>query len=219
MKSGLSRGISKEQYRFLDQWLIFYVIGTAQETLQSTKYFRSSYLILKLDLVKAYDLVDWSYLRLLLLNAGLDYQVTQWILGCVSSTNYNVLVTGCPAKVFKGSRGLRQGCPLCPLLFLLVIEGMSRLLIREKNDGKIFEIKISKNHYLLFVDDVLLFGIGKLVEWKHFKALLDIFCLASGTMISVPKSCLCHLNLEEEFSTQIRSLFPFYFQGMDGGMQ
>ena len=88
-----------------------------------------------MDLIKAYDRVDWGFLRLVLLQVGLSLEATNWILGCVTSTNFVVLIKGRPTGFFKSSRGLRQGFPLFPLIFLLVVEGLSRVIhdqVREK---------------------------------------------------------------------------------------
>jgi hypothetical protein len=80
---------------------------------------------------------------------------------------FALLINGSPTSFFKGFRGLRQGCPLSPLLFMLVIEGISRLLGHYKEEGLFVGIKITKNFnisHLLFVDDVLIFGRGRLKD-------------------------------------------------------
>lgn len=179
-------------------------------------------MVLKLDLVKAYDLVDCAFLRLLLLNAGLDLLVTNWILGCITSVNFAVLINGCPTTFFKGSRGLRQSFPLSPLLFLLVIEGLSRLLNLARDTGKIIGIKVSKNYnitHVLYVDDVLLFGIGIFDEWVHYKQILDIFYNATGMIISIPNSCIFHMNLTSSNCDRIGSLFPYDVKELEGGIK
>lgn len=183
IKEGLSNGISEEQFGFLNKRLIFDAVGTAQEVLHSIKLKKMEALALNLDLTKAYNLVDWSFLRLLLLNAGLDYRITQWIMGYINSTNLAILVNGCPSTFFQASRGLRQGCPLSPLLFILIIVGLSRLILQAKEEGHFFGIRTSAHMvitHLLFVYDILIFGMGKEQEWLHFKYILDTFCLAAG---------------------------------------
>jgi hypothetical protein len=84
--------------------------------LHSIKVKKLKALVLKLDLVKAYDRVDWGFLRLVLLQIGMSLEVTDWILGCVSSANFVVLINGKPSRFFKSSRGLRQGCPFIPFI-------------------------------------------------------------------------------------------------------
>lgn len=85
-------------------------------------------------------------------------------MGCVI---YFVLINGSSSKNFSASRGLKQGCMLSPLLFILVMEGLSRLLLEEKQVGSIRGIQNSKILYishLLFVDDVLLMGTGTVAD-------------------------------------------------------
>jgi hypothetical protein len=60
-------------------------------------------MVLKLDLIKAYDIVDWGFLRLVLLHVGLSLEVTNWIMGCVTSANYAVLINDKPTKFLKSS--------------------------------------------------------------------------------------------------------------------
>ena len=100
-------------------------------------------LILKLDLSKAFDRVNWSFVRLILLQIGVPLVGVNWILGCLSSVQFVVLVNGSPSSFLPASRGIRQGCPLSPLLFILVIEGLNLLIEEAKRQGKIKGIKIS----------------------------------------------------------------------------
>ena len=93
-------------------------------------------MIVKLDLIKAFDRVNWNFLHLLLLQVGLSFETVNWIMGCVSSTNFFVLVNGSPPGLFNASRGIRQGCMLSPLLFLLVIEGLGLLIRDAKRNEK-----------------------------------------------------------------------------------
>ena len=113
--------------------------------------------------------------------------MVNWIMACVTSTNYDVLVNGSPSSFFKAERGLRQGCPLSPLLFLLLIEGLSRMIISEKDAGTLHGINISKElaiTHLLFVDDIILFGNCTKEEWEVLHKIFDIFCSATGMNIN-----------------------------------
>lgn len=101
---------------------------------------------------------------------------------------------------FTPGRGLRQGCPLSPLLFLLVAEGLSRALTQGKNSGELLGIKISQNLSLkhLFVDDVLLFSGGSRREAKTLRDILSLFSRATGMQINDQKSSLTTFLLTEE---------------------
>lgn len=89
-------------------------------------------------------------------------------MGCITSTNFVVLVNGKPTIFFKACRGLRQGYPMSRLLFLLIVEGLSRLIKKAKKDGRIEGIKMARVlniTHLFFVDEVVLFGKGTIEEW------------------------------------------------------
>ena len=124
--------------------------------------------------------------------------------------------------IFTASRGIRKGCPLSPLLFILVIEGLSLLNEDARKHGKVKGIKISKElslTHLLFVDDVILFGIGTFEEWIALKVLLDIFCEASGMLINSEKSCFLFNNIDDGMITRITHSLPFKTQPMTSGFK
>ena len=99
-------------------------------------------------------------------------------MGCVTNSCFAVLVNGTPSDFFPASRGIRQGCPLSPLLFILIIESLSRIILDAQQKGHIKGFQYSPNMsvtHLLFVDDVILFGIGTVSEWGSYKEGLDLF--------------------------------------------
>jgi hypothetical protein len=84
---------------------------------------------------------------------------------------------------FQSGRGLRQGCPLSPLLFILVMEGLSLALKRGQVEGKLTGIKVSRLIrilHLLFVDDILIMSKASLDEWQEINRILTVFCSATG---------------------------------------
>eukprot|EP00253_Pinus_taeda_P034625 PITA_34625 len=133
----LSRNISMEQFGFLEGRQIHEAIGVAQEVLHSVKHKRKKGVILKIDFSKAYDRINWLYLRLLLTHLGFNHSFMRWIMGCITNVSFAVLINGAASPFFKSQRGLRQGCPLSPLLFLLVAEGLSRLIHNARRSNKI----------------------------------------------------------------------------------
>ena len=113
----------------------------------------------------------------------------------VNSASFVVLINGSPTSFFKGSRGIRQGFPLSPYLFLLVIEGIILLLHNAKEEGSIKGVNIYGSIYLthtLFVDDVIVFGNGIFEEWLYIKGMNFLFCSASGMSFSPVKSFFRH---------------------------
>lgn len=110
-----------------------------------------------MDLNKAFNKVKWTFLRLVLLHIGLGLEVTNWIMGCVTSTNFSISINGFLTSNFSSSGGLRQGL-MSPLLSMLMMESLSLLLLKEKQERNVKGIKISYKQYithLVFVHDAL----------------------------------------------------------------
>ena len=129
-------------------------------------------------------------------------------------------MNGSPSSFFQASRGIRQGCPLSPLLFILVIEGLSLLIEDAKRSGKVKGVKISTDFsltHLLFVDDIIIFGLGSLDEWLDFKVILDLFCEASGMSINMNKSCFLHTGLDGTLLRRIVEILPYRFDDINKG--
>jgi hypothetical protein len=122
---------------------------------------------LKLDLKKAYDCTNWDFMQLTLLQCGFGLLTTNWIMGCVSSTYYAILINGEATNFFQSGKGLRRGCSLSPLMFILLMEGLSLSLKKGQAKGKLMGIKVSriiKILHLLFVDDILIMSKASIIE-------------------------------------------------------
>jgi hypothetical protein len=98
---------------------------------------------LKIDLSKSYDRVCWSYIILILTHLGFEVPFITWVMECISIVSFVVLINGETSPFFKSERGLRQGCPLSPLLFMLVAEGLSRAIDHASINGDFQGISIS----------------------------------------------------------------------------
>ena len=108
----------------------------------------------------------------------------------VSLVSYDVLVNGFPNDLFPAAWGLRQGCSLSLLLFLLVIEELNRLIDKSKLDGSTKGISFSKNlsiSHLLFVDNIMIFGLGSLNECRAYHSLIMNFCYVLRLSINIKK--------------------------------
>ncbi|KAL0282747.1 UNVERIFIED_CONTAM: hypothetical protein Sradi_7253000, partial [Sesamum radiatum] len=84
---------------------------------------------LKVDLRKAYDTVEWDFLKAALTLFGFPERFIQWIVECVTTPSYSVCFNGAPHGFFRGTRGLRQGDPMSPFLFVLVMEVLTLILV------------------------------------------------------------------------------------------
>jgi hypothetical protein len=194
----------------------------AQEGLHSLKSHRSKGVVLKIDLLNAFDRVKWSFIRLLLTHLGFEVPFIRWIMACISSVTFAVLINGAASPFLTSERGIRQGFPLSPLLFLLVAEGLSRALISAKNMGDFKGIKTSPNFiitHLLFVDDVLIFCSGRPRDAKTLAEILQLFRDATGMIINSQKSTLSLTRLDDSTTTLYKTLFPFPLQDLQQGIK
>eukprot|EP00253_Pinus_taeda_P023807 PITA_23807 len=212
IKPILSKHISSKQFGFLNGRQIHEAIGVAQEVLHSVKQQNKKGVVLKIDLSKAFDRINWIYIRLLLTHLGFKVDFISWIMGCITNVSYAILINGATTPFFKGQRGLRQGYPLSPLLFLLVAEGLSQLILKARREGKVRGIEVAVNlniSHLLFVDDILIFTNGTPNETAELRNIFDIFMKATGMQINSRKSQLIVEGLNKHDRAQILSHFPF----------
>jgi hypothetical protein len=84
--------------------------------------------VVKLDMHKAYDHVEWNFLRDMMMRLGFDHGWANLIMACVSPVNYRVWFNSEETETFTPTRGIRQGDPPSPYLFLICAEGLSSLL-------------------------------------------------------------------------------------------
>jgi len=113
---------------------------------------------------------------------GMALIVIKWILGYVKSSSLEMLINVSPSHLFCASRGLWQGCPISPFLFLLVVEGLSKLVCATRDSSELKGVKVSllkKLVHLLFVDDVFLFKEGMLQGFHVLNCILSIRTILS----------------------------------------
>ncbi|XP_015970092.1 uncharacterized protein LOC107493513 [Arachis duranensis] len=102
--------------------------------------------IIKLDFQKAYDKVKWKFVDLVLQKMSFGQRWRAWVMECVSSCSMSVLINGSPSKPFKMERGLRQGDPLSPFLFVLVVDVLHRMLEEAVRNGRLSPLLVGRDH-------------------------------------------------------------------------
>ena len=151
--------------------------------------------IIKLDIEKAYDHVNWNALFYLMERMGFGEKWGRWMKACITTVRFSVLINGSPAGFFGSSRGLRQGDPLSPLLFLLVMEVLSRLLRRTEEGDFLRGFQASPNargglhiSHLLFADDTILICDASREQLLYIRMVLIFFEAITGLRVNVGKS-------------------------------
>ncbi|KAK2450768.1 hypothetical protein QL285_009870 [Trifolium repens] len=195
LKGCLEKCVSEEQSAFVEGRSINYNAFIAVEFLHALKRKTrgmNGELALKIDISKAYDRVDWGFMCGILERFRFDSKWIHWMMLCVSSVNYSVLVNYEKVGPIHPGRGLRQGDPLSPYLFILVTEGLSSLIKHSVENGDLHGVKICRGaplvSHLLFVDDCFLFCRANLDETNHLMQILKMYEQASGQEINMTKS-------------------------------
>ncbi|XP_024630826.1 uncharacterized mitochondrial protein AtMg01250-like [Medicago truncatula] len=134
---------------------------------------------IKLDMSKAYDRIEWNFVRGMLHAMGFPEAFVGLVLRCISSVSYYILINGQPSKPISPERGLRQGDPLYPYLFILCADVLSGLLSKEAKLKKIHGIQVARKapiiSHLLFADDSLLFARANVVEAETILQVLNSY--------------------------------------------
>ena len=162
---------------------------------------------------KAYNRVNWNFLKAVLLFMNFGTTWVNWIMECISTVQYSLLVNGSPSKPFHPSRGLRQGNPISPYLFLFCANILSLALTREENQKNLKGVKIGRNGlsftHILFADDSFIFfqndnrsfialkkkkqSCGTVPYLDNPQILISPSCFALPILIRVYKIPLPHL--------------------------
>jgi hypothetical protein len=149
----------------------------------------------KLDVEKAYDHVNLSFLLYLLNKCGFSLKWRRWIAFCISTVHFSVLINGGPEGFFGSSRGIRQGDSLSPLLFVIFMEALSRMMSKAVECGILsgFQVDSMDSHlvrvfHLLFADDILIFSNAKPDHIFNLRLLFTWFEAGSGLKINFNKS-------------------------------
>ena len=158
----------------------------------SRKKGKVGYMAIKIDLEKAYDKLEWSFIRDMLIRENLLADLIDIIMSCISMVSTSVLFNGETLDLIYPSRGIRQGDPLSPYLFILCMEFFGQL-IEEKCNAKLWQpVKASCGgpafSHLFFADDLVLFAKADQINCSAVRDVIDVFCSVSGQSVSDAKS-------------------------------
>ncbi|EOY19200.1 Retrotransposon, unclassified-like protein [Theobroma cacao] len=190
--------ISENQSGFVSGRLINDNILLAQELIGKIDYkARGGNVVLKLDMMKAYDRLNWDFLILVLERFGFNDMWIDMIRRCITNCWFSVLINGHSAGYFKSERGLRQGDSISPMLFILAAEYLSRGI------NELFSRYISLHYHsgcslnishLAFADDIMIFTNGSKSVLEKILEFLQEYEQISGQRVNHQKSCFVTAN-------------------------
>ncbi|VFQ73685.1 unnamed protein product [Cuscuta campestris] len=225
LKMLLPKLISPEQGAFQKGKSIDDHILLAQEAIHGLdrKVFGGN-LLIKIDMAKAFDYMNWSFLEGTLGKFGFSQVASNMLMANLRSSFISVLINGEPHGFFPMTRGVKQGDPLSPLLFILGFEAFSRYLNHsmESNTIKRFNLgSVRMPSHLIYADDLMIFTKGDILNLLKLNQILKVFMQASGQQINfsknrfyTPKSTTAdqQLKMEKALSMKCGSL-PFTYLG------
>ncbi|XP_021769724.1 uncharacterized protein LOC110733966 [Chenopodium quinoa] len=180
--------------------------------------------MIKIDLKKAYDSVEWGFLESAMVELSFPGQFIAWVMGCVSSVPYSIMINGAPTAPFSAKKGLRQGDPMSPFPFAIGMEYLSRCFSK-------LHLNLDFNYHprcerlalthLMFADDLLMFSRADAGFVSHFFQAFTKFSEASGLSANLDKSEVYFWGLSIDEQATLRALIgvapgsiPFRYLGV-----
>jgi len=187
----LNKVIDSRQSAFLEERGLMDNVLVANEVLEKVKRKKAGCIFFKVDYEKAYDSVCWDFLYYMMDRLGFCKKWISWIRSCLESATVFVLVNGSPTKKFSLKKGLRQGDPLAPFLFLIAVEGLVGVSWKVAEKSLITEIKVrykkDKVNMLQYVDCTFFFCDASIKSVYNLRVLLNYFELASEMKVNFSK--------------------------------
>ncbi|KAJ9535108.1 hypothetical protein OSB04_un001812 [Centaurea solstitialis] len=224
----MSKLVSGNQTAFIPGRLMLDGCLIANEIVHHAKKKKMKMFLFKVDFEKAFDSVNWIFLFHTMEQMGFGKKWIGWINGCLKSASTSILINGTPSKEFLMERGLRQGDPLSPFLFLLAGEVLQLMILNACNMGLFNGIRLVKSNrnisLLQFADDALIFGKWSRKNLVALTKILTCFYDVSGLRINLSKCNLFGIGVSDpvvkDMADKIRcqvSSLPFTYLGLPVG--
>eukprot|EP00253_Pinus_taeda_P015484 PITA_15484 len=204
--------ISPEQSGYVEGRQITDGIILTHEIIHSLKQSKKPGMLLKIDLSKAFDSISWEYMQKVLKAFGFDNAWIRWVSSLISSAFFSILINGIPTSTFRSSRGIRQGDPLSPFLFIIMVEGLGRCIKNAIHSQDLKGITLHQAptvSHQQFVDDNMIFGYSSVQEARTLNSLLLLFSKASGALINKVKSQIFFFNTHPTTQRAIARILGF----------
>eukprot|EP00253_Pinus_taeda_P023537 PITA_23537 len=213
IKPLLKRVITNSQSGFVEGRHILDNVIQVQETIHSSRQRKEKGMVIKLDMENVFDRVNCNFLSKVLITFGFSPFFVHLIKACIDNPWIAPLVNSCPTNFFQAKRGIRQGCPLSPYLYIIMADSLSRKLNAEKVAGILPGLKTSigvePSNHALFADDSLLLGGASTRISRAFDTVLRNYCRVSGAAVNDSKSEVFSWNIDQQELAGITSILGF----------
>ncbi|KAM0042735.1 putative RNA-directed DNA polymerase [Helianthus debilis subsp. tardiflorus] len=228
LKSVIGKVISINQSAFIKDRLILDGPLILNEVIAWAKKKRNQIFLFKIDFAKAYDIVNWNFVSSIMNQMGFPPKWCLWIHGILSSARSSVLINGSPTFEFPCHKGMRQGDPISPFIFLIVMEALSSMIRKASRVGALRGIVLPNDGpvltHLLYADDCVIMGEWARNNIKNVALLLRCFHICSGLKINLKKSSLFGVGVEDLVVEEMASMvncsvgrIPFIHLGVPVG--
>ncbi|KAJ0507913.1 putative RNA-directed DNA polymerase [Helianthus annuus] len=201
LKKVIGNLISEEQSAFLAGRNITYGPLILNETIAWLKKTKKPGMIFKVDINKAYDSVNWKFLDSVMMQMSFPDRWRKWIMATLVSARASVIVNGSPTMEFECTRGLRQGDPLSPFLFVIAMEALTGIMKKAMVEGIFNGLKCTRNgpilSHLIYADDVVFLGRWSHDNAQNLRRILRCFYLASGLKVNLSKCIMFGVGVQD----------------------
>ncbi|GKV17381.1 hypothetical protein SLEP1_g27896 [Rubroshorea leprosula] len=203
LSSILNGVIGENQMAFIGGRQLADSVVIANETIDEAQKRKQARFVIKLDFEKAYDKVCWAFLDYMMLRLGFGQKWRGSMSECLKTAEVSVLLNGSATRQFRMQRGLRQGDPLSPFLFLIVAEGLNGIIKSAISHGLFEGITVGQSGlkvtHLQFADDTIVFGKASEENIWAAKCIMRIFEIVSRLKINFGKSLLMGINVSNDW--------------------
>ncbi|XP_071715131.1 uncharacterized protein [Rutidosis leptorrhynchoides] len=194
--------VGLEQSAFLKGRFIHDGALIVNECIDFLKWKKQKGFIFKVGFEKAFDSINWDFLFEVMRCMRFGSKWCKWIHACLASASISILVNGPPTIEFSLGRGVRQGDPLSPFLFILAAEDLN-IFTKNALDKELFSgIEVGGDKVpvsdLQYADDTIFFGEFSRTNARNLQNLLMCFELASGLKVNFNKSCVYGIEMSDD---------------------